>query len=1051
MRTRLVYALALTASAGPALAYNCTNVAPWNASTAYNGSAIVKDNNVAYQAKWWTQNEVPATHSGQWDVWKNLGNCDGSVNQPPVASFTNSASGLTVSVNGSASSDPDGSIASYAWNFGDNSTASGATASHAYAAAGTYTITLTVTDNKGATNSKTASVTVSGTAVNKPPVASFTSSASGLTLSVNGSGSSDPDGTIASYAWNFGDNTSGSGVSTSHAYVAAGTYTVTLTVTDNKGATNAKSTSVTVSSTSTNKPPTVTLTAPGNNSTANDGDVLTLSASASDPDGSVAKVSFYDNGALIADDASNPYSVSWTAKAGVHDLSARATDDKGATSDLATARVTVNGGVAGDEKCRPEGLYTTPGTTPAYCKVYDANGRELMGADKPRRIIGYFTSWRTGKDGTPAYLASQIPWDKLTHINYAFAHVDGSNKLSIGNTADPNNAATGLTWAGVAGAEMDAGFAYKGHFNLLNKFKKQYPNVKTLISVGGWAETGGYFDDSGKRVASGGFYTMTTNADGSANTAGINTFADSAVAFIRQYGFNGVDIDYEYATSMKDAGNPDDFTISNARRASLMKNFVTLMQTLRAKLDAAGQADSKHYMLTVAAPASGYLLRGMETYQVTQYLDYVNMMSYDLHGAWNQFVGPNAALNDKGDDSELVAWSYYTASQYGRIGYLNTDWAYHYFRGALPAGRINIGVPYYTRGWKDVTGGSNGLWGTAAQTDQSKCPPGTGGGTVQKCGAGAIGLDNIWHDLDVSSKEVPAGSNPLWHTMNLAAGKSGSYIGAYGLNPATNPQDQFVGSYTRYYDSTLVAPWLWNAQKKVFLSIEDEQSLGAKAQWVSDRGIGGVMFWELAGDYAYDNSKAEYGMGSTLTNLLYNKFKTAAPYGNRLAQNSTATIPSDTIDIRFAISGFALGDANYPINPTLTVTNKSTQTLPGGTDFSFDIPTAIPASLTDQSGFGLKVVTDGSNPGGGNVGGLKNDFHRAAFKLPSWQTLAPGASVAIKLNYYLPMPTPSNWVVSFGGKSYALTQENRRTTTTSLAATSSANRARASSVSKAQH
>lgn len=1009
-------------AASPALAYNCTGVNEWSATAVYTSGGKAKHNNKAYQAKWWTQGNSPATNSGQWDVWKPLGDCDGVVNQPPVAAFTSSINGLAVSVNGSGSTDADGRVVSYAWTFGDGGTATGATASRSYAAAGTYTITLTVTDDKGATSSKSSQVTV-GTVVNQPPVAAFTSTANGLTLSVNGSGSSDPDGTIASYAWNFGDGGTATGATASRTYAAAGSYNVSLTVTDNKGATNTKTQAVTVTGGSVNKPPTVALTAPSAGATPGAGDSVTLSANAADSDGTVAKVAFYVNGALVSEDSTAPYSVAWTARAGVADIVARATDDKGASSDSPAVRITVSGTSTGDERCRPEGLLTTPGTTPAYCKVYDEQGREKMGADKPRRIIGYFTSWRTGKNGQPAYLASNIPWAQLTHINYAFAHVDGANKLSVGNVNDPNNPATGITWPGVAGAEMDPAFSYKGHFNLLSKYKKQFPQVKTLVSVGGWAETGGYFDDSGKRVASGGFYTMTTNADGSANTAGINAFADSAVAFLRQYGFDGVDIDYEYATSMKDAGNPDDFAISNARRGSLVKNYVVLMQTLRARLDAAGQADNRHYMLTVAAPASGYLLRGMENYQVTQYLDYVNIMSYDLHGAWNQFVGPNAALYDDGKDKELEAWNYYTAAQYGRIGYLNTDWAYHYFRGALPAGRINIGVPYYTRGWKDVTGGTNGLWGTAAQTDQTKCPPGTGGGTVQKCGAGAIGIDNLWHDLDVSNKEVPAGSNPMWHAMNLAAGKPGSYLAAYGLNPATNPADQLTGSYTRFYDGTLVAPWLWNAQKRVFLSTEDEQSIGVKAQYVADRGIGGVMFWELAGDYAYDNAKAEYFMGSTLTKALYNKFKTAAPYGNRL---SATALPTESLDIRFSIAGFALGDANYPINPKLTLTNNSTQTLPGGTDFSFDVPTAIPATLTDQSGFGLKIVQSGANPSGNNIGGLKNDVHRAAFKLPTWQTLAPGQSVTIALNYYLPMPMPSNWVVSFGGKSYSLKQEARR-------------------------
>ena len=204
---------------------------------------------------------------------------------------------------------------------------------------------------------------------------------------------------------------------------------------------------------------------------------------------------------------------------------------------------------------------------------------------------------------------------------------------------------------------------------------------------------------------------------------GINTFADSVVAFVRQYGFNGADIDYEFATSMNYAGNPVDFGFSNARRPTLMRGYVTLMKTLREKLDAASAADGRYYMLTAAVSASGWILRGAESYQVTQYLDYANVMTYDMHGTWNQYVGPNAALYDDGRDAELAFWNVYGV--YG-MGYLNTDWAYHYFRGAMQSGRINIGLPFYTRGWQGVSGGTSGLWGTAPLPDQTKCPPGTG-------------------------------------------------------------------------------------------------------------------------------------------------------------------------------------------------------------------------------------------------------------------------------------------------------------------------------------
>ncbi|MFC8722129.1 chitinase C-terminal domain-containing protein [Kitasatospora sp. NPDC057198] len=684
-----------------------------------------------------------------------------------------------------------------------------------------------------------------------------------------------------------------------------------------------------------------------------------------------------------------------------------------------------------NQACRPDGMYTTPGVDVPYCNVYDTSGREQMGADHQRRVIGYFTSWRTGKDGTPAYLVNNIPWDKVTHLNYAFAHVASDNTLSVGADG-PDNASTGMTFPGVAGAEMDPAYSYKGHFNLLSKFKKQYPNVKTMVSVGGWAETGGYFDDSGKRVDSGGFYSMTVNADGSVNQAGINTFADSAVAFIKKYGFNGVDLDYEYPTSMKDAGNPLDYSISNAKRASLMKGYAALMKTMREKLDRASAADGKYYLLSVAAPSSGYLLRGMETFQVTQYLDYVNIMSYDLHGAWNKYVGPNAALYDDGKDAELAAANVYGTSQYGGIGYLNTDWAVHYFRGAMPAGRINLGVPYYTRGFQNVQGGTNGLWGTSSTTN---CPAGSG---LTTCGDGAVGIDNIWHDLDDNGKESPAGSNPMWHAKNLEAGVVPDYLSKYGVSDTA-----LKGTYTRNYSSSLVAPWLWNADKKVFLSTEDDQSIGAKADYVVNQGVGGAMIWELAGDYKWDatanGGKGEYVQGNTMTSLLYDKFKSASAYG---ATRSTIALPQQTLPIDVSFTQFALGDNNYPINPKIHIVNNSNVTLPGGTEFQFDYSVSAPANAADQSGFGSKVIR--ADHTGSNVGGLKGTYNRVSLKLPTWQTLAPGASVDVAFVYYLPVSTPANWTVNVGGTLYGITGDYTRGTAAGTASPSASASASAS-------
>ena len=174
-----------------------------------------------------------------------------AANQAPTAAFGTTVTGLGVALDGSASADPDGSIVSYAWDFGDGSpVATGSTSSttHTYVKGGTYPVSLTVTDDRSGTGTVTRSVTVA--APNVPPVASFTSSASGLTVTVDGSASSDSDGSVSSYAWDFGDGGKATGATASHTYTAGGTYTVGLTVTDDRGASAAKTGSVTVAAAS---------------------------------------------------------------------------------------------------------------------------------------------------------------------------------------------------------------------------------------------------------------------------------------------------------------------------------------------------------------------------------------------------------------------------------------------------------------------------------------------------------------------------------------------------------------------------------------------------------------------------------------------------------------------------------------------------------------------------------------------------------------------------------------------------------------------------------
>jgi PKD repeat protein len=124
-----------------------------------------------------------------------------AVNQPPVAAFTSSTNGLTASFDGTGSSDPDGSVSSYAWDFGDGSTGSGATPSHAYPVAGDYSVILTVTDNLGSATSVTHVVSVAPTGGTTP----FVSDAFSRTVT-NGLGSADVGGpwSLIGAVTNFG-------------------------------------------------------------------------------------------------------------------------------------------------------------------------------------------------------------------------------------------------------------------------------------------------------------------------------------------------------------------------------------------------------------------------------------------------------------------------------------------------------------------------------------------------------------------------------------------------------------------------------------------------------------------------------------------------------------------------------------------------------------------------------------------------------------------------------------------------------------------------------
>lgn len=150
-------------------------------------------------------------------------------NRAPDATFDIAMDGLTGTFDASSSQDTDGDALSFAWDFGDGSTATGTIVSHAYPSAGEYVVTLAASDGN-ATSNATRSVTA--IQPNRAPSAAFTATGDGLTFAFDASGSADADGDALAFTWDFGDGATATGARVSHTYADDGDYLATLTASD---------------------------------------------------------------------------------------------------------------------------------------------------------------------------------------------------------------------------------------------------------------------------------------------------------------------------------------------------------------------------------------------------------------------------------------------------------------------------------------------------------------------------------------------------------------------------------------------------------------------------------------------------------------------------------------------------------------------------------------------------------------------------------------------------------------------------------------------------
>ena len=325
-------------------------------------------------------------------------------NRPPTASISVSntapARGQLIGFDATAT-DPDGDALSYAWDFGDGTTATGRNVSHAYSATtslGAKTVTLTVTDSANETTVATQQLTVR----NAPPTASFTVSddtpVRGQTVNFNAT-ASDFDGEITSFQWAFGDGTTASGRNVTHAYPATtslGAKTVTLTVTDSANETAVSTQQLTLQ----NAPPTASFSI--SDPTPARGQTVSFDVTATDPDGDIASYhwNFGDGTTSNGQDVTHAYPAATSL--GAKTVTLTVTDGANQTA-VVSHQLTV-------QNAPPKPAFSVSDPTPDVGQTVSFNGSassdfegSIADTDHDWDLNGDGSFERTGKTQTGSY------------------------------------------------------------------------------------------------------------------------------------------------------------------------------------------------------------------------------------------------------------------------------------------------------------------------------------------------------------------------------------------------------------------------------------------------------------------------------------------------------------------------------------------------------------------------------------------------------------------------------------------------------------------------
>ncbi|HBB72892.1 MAG TPA: hypothetical protein DC048_00425 [Planctomycetaceae bacterium] len=400
-------------------------------------------------------------------------------------------------------------------------------------------------------------------------------------------------------------------------------------------------------------------------------------------------------------------------------------------------------------------------------------GAQLPIAAHDKVLAAYFPEWGIyGRN----FQVADVPAEKLTHLIYSFLDLKPSGEVALFDSfaAVEKRFGAGETVSGEADqwyyppGDPRATQTVWGNFNQLAQLKAKHPHLKVSIAVGGW-------------TLSKHFSTVCSTE------AGRETFANSLVRFLDTYRmFDGIDFDWEYPGG----GGLDGNSASPQDGA----NYALLLQKVRAKVDALGARLGRDYELSIASPAGLDKIVNFNLPGLAPSVDFFNLMTYDFHGTWESTTGHLAGFT-----GDPVGYDIQTAVR-------------AYLQAGVPAGKIVLGAPLYTRAWSGVADGGDGGYAEAAR--------GAAPGSFE---AGNYDYKDLLAKL----------------------------------------QDPAAG-WKLYWDDTAQAAYLYNGREGIFSSFETPTSIALKSDWADSMGLGGMMFWDISND--------ALGSGESLVGAAYDSW-----------------------------------------------------------------------------------------------------------------------------------------------------------------------------------